>query len=276
MTVQARAFDTILRLLRSCESEAPPFPPTELFNETWMLRLVLDAVQRHEAEVGALRLAPLCRWYSEARLKSPFLPRRQGDPLGEGFTNADAVLGEFAFQSATRAGAILAPGARHFAVVEAKMFSGLAAGVKNIARWSQASRNLACMALALQEAGRPIGDYDLLGFWVLAPRLDRRLPNSRIEAAMQPETIAQEVRERVAAYGAGGDAARHAALCVWEEQWFRPMLRHLEATGGLGVLTWDACIEAVAARDAEAGADLAAFYARCLAFSPQAALTPSR
>lgn len=49
MMIQSTYFDTVLGLLRRCESEAPPFPPTELFNETWMLRLVLDALQRHDA-----------------------------------------------------------------------------------------------------------------------------------------------------------------------------------------------------------------------------------
>jgi hypothetical protein len=275
MTAQASSFDTILRLLRSCESEAPPFPPTELFNETWMLRLVLDAVRRQGAAVGGLRIGPQCRWFSEAKLKSPFRPRHHGDTLGEGFTNADAVIGQFTFHAATRAGLVLAPGARNFAVVEAKMFSSLATGVKNVPRWSQASRNLACMALALQEAGRPLSDYDVLGFWVLAPRPDRRLPNSRLEAAMQPDAIAREVRARVAAYGAAGDTAHHAALCAWEEEWFHPMLRRMDSTGGLGVLTWESCIDAIVGRDQDAGLDLAAFYNHCLAFSPQAGMVPA-
>jgi hypothetical protein len=260
----------ILDLLGACDSSVPRFPPTELFNETWMLRLVLDAMHRHSGSVGHLALAPIGAWYSEARLRSPFMPRRQGDPLGEGFTQADAVLGHFAFQAGTTAGLMLAPDATQFVVVEAKMFSNFSSGVQRVRAWNQAWRNLACMAFVLQAAGRRPSDLASVGFHVLAPRPGLRGPGTNLEACLDPERIATEVRARVASYAAA-DAAKHAELEAWHDAWFRPLIERMTTTGGLGVIPWDDCIAAVATADVADGASLDAFYRRCLNFSPHAA-----
>jgi len=267
MTTHSRTFDSILRLLRSAETAMPAFPPTELFNETWMLRLVLDALQRHGGTAPGLAFSPRSSWYSEARMRSPFLGRWRGDPLAEGFTHTDAVIGQIAFQRGTRAGFILAPGTTQLVVVEAKMFSNLASGVKWAPKWSQASRTLACMAFALRQAGRPLSDYASLGFTVLAPKRELRGPGSNLEACLDPAVVRREVRSRVAAYS-DGDESAHDDLCCWEQDWLHPLLQRLQDTNELGVLTWERCVEALTDRDADAGADLLEFYERCLTFSP--------
>lgn len=62
-----------------------------------------------------------------ASFRKPFSPRRsrRDDPLGEGFTNADAVMGHFDFDPVTKAGLRLRPDARQLVVVETKIYSGL-------------------------------------------------------------------------------------------------------------------------------------------------------
>lgn len=40
--------ERIQAMLISCTTESPLFPPTDLYNETWLLRLVLDWFSRHE------------------------------------------------------------------------------------------------------------------------------------------------------------------------------------------------------------------------------------
>jgi hypothetical protein len=88
--------DRLIRILRTCETDdGSRFPPTEIFNETWMLRLVLDAFQALGLEHKGLRIPKDAGWYCEALLKSPFWPRTRTDKLGEGLTNADAVIGDF-------------------------------------------------------------------------------------------------------------------------------------------------------------------------------------
>jgi hypothetical protein len=86
--------DRLLKILRSCETdEASQFPPTEVYNEGWMLRLVLDAAQEVELRGHPLEFYPDARWYSEALLNSAFLPRARADALAEGFTHADGIVG---------------------------------------------------------------------------------------------------------------------------------------------------------------------------------------
>src|SRR5580658_8454634 len=95
--------DRLLRVSRSCENlKTSHFPPTEVFNEGWMLRLTLDAAQTLRIRDYPLQFLDKANWYSESLLSSPFGPRSRNDKLGEGFTNADAVIGHFEFNPSTK------------------------------------------------------------------------------------------------------------------------------------------------------------------------------
>ncbi len=118
-----RALDSIGRLLRGAEGEDRPFPPTLLFEEGWMLRLVLQWFSESDTTGHDLSFAPGARWFSEARLASAFLPRYRGDKLAEGYTHADGVIGHFQIGENTQAELTLKSDAQQFIVVEAKMFS---------------------------------------------------------------------------------------------------------------------------------------------------------
>lgn len=54
-------------------------PPTALFNEGWMLRLVLDWASHHRSAIPELTFDNGSQWYSEALLSSRFRPRRRSD-----------------------------------------------------------------------------------------------------------------------------------------------------------------------------------------------------
>ena len=72
-----------------------PIRPTEVFNEGWMLRLTLDWMEADARPDHPLSFDEGARWSSEALLPSSFLPRHRGDPLGEGWTNADGCVGHY-------------------------------------------------------------------------------------------------------------------------------------------------------------------------------------
>lgn len=264
--------ERLLRILRSCEAdEGACFPPTEFFNEGWMLRLVLDAVRSLKIAGHPLSFAEGATWYSEALLESPFRPRHRADRLAEGFTNADGVIGQFDFRATTKAGLRLKPDATQFVVAEAKMFSNLSAGTKNAPAFNQAARNVACMAWAIEQAGRPLASFGSLGFFVIAPRPAQRGAGvSNLETATAPDAIKLAVHERIVAYEA---QERHEGIDLrrWEAETFRPLVDRLAASGGLGVLSWEDCIATVQQADADAGAELDRFYQRCLTFAPLAA-----
>lgn len=114
------AIDAITELFRRLESDAPPFPPTLLFEEGWMLRLVLHWFASTKTSDHDLSFASNSRWFSEARLASAFLSRHQGDKQAEGYTHADGVIGHFRIGETGRAELTLEADAQQFIVVEAK------------------------------------------------------------------------------------------------------------------------------------------------------------
>jgi hypothetical protein len=269
MAGNSRIPERLFSILRTAEGGGlPRFPPTEIFNEGWMLRLVLDAFESLQVPAHPLSFEPGSHWFSEARLESPFRPRMRLDALGEGPTNADGVIGRLELRDSTRAGLKLSPDTRQFVVVEAKMFSNLSAGTKNAPAYNQAARNVACMAEAVARTGRQLTEFDSLGFFVVAPKADLRSGSaSNLESSVEREVVRLAIRQRIAAYES---ATRPEAdeLQRWEATYLVPFLDHLSAQRSLAVLTWEDCIEAIAAVDANIAAELGKFYGRCLSFAP--------
>lgn len=269
MTKSAPLPARLLRILRTSEGDdSACFPPTEVFNEGWMLRLVLDAAKALNLNAHPLAFLAGSRWYSEALLESPFRASRRGDTLAEGFTNADGVIGHFEFRATTKAGLTLSPGRTQFVVTEAKMFSNLSAGTRNALTYNQAARNVACMAWAIAKSGKAVAGFASLGFFVLAPdKAKRGAGVSNLETAMEPDSIRQAVAARIASYEAV-DAERFAKLRQWEAATFLPFVDHLVRYDRLRVLTWESCIAAIKEADAVAGEEIGAFYDRCLDYAP--------
>lgn len=108
------------------------FPATDLSNEGWMLRLILDWFHRNrQLKDGFGFNNKEATWYSEALWPSAFPARSQGDKLAESRTHADGVIGHLTIEEGTTAGLVLKKKAFPFVVIEAKMFSALSKGVKN-------------------------------------------------------------------------------------------------------------------------------------------------
>ena len=82
-------------MLRLCSTEDTVLPPTILYNEGWMLRLVLDWYATHRESDFYFSFPEGGNWYSEALLPSTFLPRYRGDKYAESWTHADGVIGHF-------------------------------------------------------------------------------------------------------------------------------------------------------------------------------------
>src|SRR5262245_13997077 len=112
-------------LLEARARPNPPFPPTDLFQEKWLIRLVLDWFARHDNLKHPLQFAPRARWFSEANLPSAFLARRRKDPLVEKWSHADGVIGHFTIGARGKNDLSLAAKATQLKVLEAKIFSPL-------------------------------------------------------------------------------------------------------------------------------------------------------
>jgi hypothetical protein len=244
-------WDRVSRMMQST-LEDPRFPPTVLYNENWMLRLVLDRlVDRGTSSL--VPVAPGATWYSEALLPSAFLARFRGDPLAESYTHADGVVGHFRIGGNGKGDLVLLPEAAQLTVIEGKMFSKLSSGVSNARYFDQAARNVACIAQVLCVSNLSPADVGWLGFHLVAPR--EQITLGVFEDLVTKESIRGKVRRRVAEYEGGRDD--------WLERWFLPTLDRLE----VGVLSWEELVDEVVSEDEEVGRRLEEFYQMCVRFN---------
>src|SRR3954447_4439415 len=161
--------ERIKSMLEACEAGIAAFPPSELYNEDWLLRIVLDWFARQGGDRYPMSPRPGARWFSEAWLPSAFLPRYRGDRLAEARSHADGVLGHFAIGDPGTAGLTLKADASQLVVIEAKLFARLSNGVKNAPYFDQAARTAACIAEVLRRADRAAATMDDLALLILAP-----------------------------------------------------------------------------------------------------------
>ena len=83
------SIERIAELLNRCDGPEKNFPPTDLYNEGWMLRLVLDWLSLNQGIDHELSFSAGDKWYSEALLPSAFLTRERGDRLAASWTHPD-------------------------------------------------------------------------------------------------------------------------------------------------------------------------------------------
>src|SRR5262245_12267215 len=193
----------IKAMLEACEEGKPAFPPNTLFNETWLLRIVMDWFERHGGDRYPMSLLPGARWFSESWLPSPFLPRFRGDRLAESRTHADGVIGHFVIGEPGTAGLSLPGDARQFVVIEGKLYNRLSTGVKNAPYYDQAARSVACIAEALRRAGRQPSSMDDLAFLIVAPQA--RIDDGVFAWDTTLDAIRRKVRRRVEDYAGERD-----------------------------------------------------------------------
>ena len=247
----------ILSLLDDLDTSEATCPPTTLYNEGWLLRLVLLAAERG-IPCFPFSFEPGSRWFSEALLYSVFQARKRGDPFAESCTHADGVIGSFSFAANSKTGLTLLPDCRQFIVCEAKIYSGLSAGTTKAPGFDQAARNVACIAETLRLASREPKLLASVGFYVLAPASQIGL--GRFSAEMSKDSIRSKVAARIRAYEPEYITTR---LQPWFDRWFSPLLETME----VGCISWESILEVVGAQDAELGAGLNEFYARCLRYN---------
>jgi len=245
--------EAISKILGRCGSTSSVLPPTALFNEGWMLRLVLDWLDRNRQVEHPLSFSVDARWYSEALLPSRFLPKMRGDSRAETFTHADGIIGHFAVASGARGDATLLPNAKQFVVTEAKLGSGLSAGTKNAPAYDQAARNVACMAYMLDKEGIDPNTVDRLAFYVVAP--DAQIKSGVFADLVTKESIERKVRERISSYKGAHD--------TWFKNKFLPTLEGIE----LGILSWREDVLDALPKTKETEL-MTEFYEQCRSFNP--------
>ncbi|MCD4715587.1 MAG: hypothetical protein K8R45_02450 [Desulfobacterales bacterium] len=241
--------EKIAHMLELCNTKSPYFPPTELYNEGWLLRLILQWFASNRIEKSPLYFMESAKWFSEALLPSSFLPRSRKDPLGESWTHADGVIGPFSIGNKGKGDLSLNRDARQFIVLEAKMYSKLSPGVTHASYYDQAARNVGCMAEALCRANRDPNKLFYLAFHVLAPK--SQIDMGVFEKNMTYDSIQSKVQRRVEEYGGEKDS--------WYRDWFKPTLDKIH----IACISWEKIIDDIDENDVTAGMEIKQFYQLC-------------
>jgi len=252
-------FNQILDMLQTCDTDQGVLPAAAVYNEGWMLRLILDWFSRQPASDHQLSFEKGARWYSELLLPSQFLARFQTDPQAESYTHADGVIGHFSIGRSGKGDIDLLPDATQFVDIEAKIFSNLSKGIKNFKNYDQAARTVACMAETLSIGKRQINDVSRLGFYVVAPEKQLKFEPT-FQTFLQKDSIRIKVQKRIKAYSDPTDAETKNR---WLNTWFLPTLECIN----IQCLTWEEIISYIQSNDRHNGDALFEFYKKCLALN---------
>ena len=232
----------IIDILALAGTPAAAIRSTELYNEGWMLRLILDWAQQHARGNHPLTFLPDARWYSEALLRTAF-SKRHGPRLAETSTHLDGVVGHFNIGGTSKGGLTLRDGATQFVVVEAKMWSKLSPRTTNAKGYDQAARTVACIAETLKCADIEVQRMERLAFLVTAPL--EKIDGGAFGDIVTKKSIRERVQDRVNKY----EGARNE----WFDRWFIPTLDAVD----VGVLSWEKLLEGL-------DPSYQAFYDQCL------------
>lgn len=248
------AIQRIAELLAKTAGANRVFPATDLYNEGWMLRLVLDWFSRNPDVDHDLKFGESSGWYSEALLSSAFLARKRGDKLAESWTHADGVIGHFAIGENGAGDLTLKENATQLVVTEAKMFSKLSAGVTNARYFDQAARNVACIAEVAKRAAIAPSSFDNIAFYVIAPQ--QRIDDGVFAQHMDTDAMREVVQRRVAEYA-------EPEKDQWFEEWFLPVCKAAK----IRCISWEEILAVISARNEADSLIMGDFYAKCLEFN---------
>ncbi len=232
------------------------FPQTIIFNEGWLLRIVLNWVFENNTALNQIDYVKESSWFSEGLLSSPFHHRSRNDKLAEGKTHADGVTGHFIVSEGAKADIRLKNQGTYFAIFEAKLFSNFSPGTKYFPTYNQVSRNIACMAYL--ETINPHDSYSKFVFSVTYPR-ERRLESDFL-ASLDKDKIAQDVYNRIENYEFNNRSKEYDKLSKWYRYKFLDFLNNIE----IRKIKWESIIEDILSHDSEFGKKLNSYYKKCL------------
>lgn len=239
-------------LITSFDARNPNFRPTEIYNESWLVKLIMhQAATMHDNDFPLGFLAE-STWFSEALLPTAFKSRSRSDPLGESRTSADGVIGHFIIGKKGKADFELKNKPNQFTVIEAKIGSSLSKGTSNALDFDQAARNVACMAEVIAQSNLRPSSFSRLDFIVLAPEYS--IIKGTFRKQIDKDSIRSKVKKRVSAY--------NGALDSWYEDHFEPTLNCLR----LCSLSWEEAIEWIGQEKISEADALNDFYSLCLKY----------
>ncbi len=180
------------------------FPKTTIYNEGWLLRIILYLFKNNDIlrnkTASFLPFPKNAIIYSEGQLFTPFKMRKHKDKVSEKNTHVDGIVGYFNINSTTKSGIELNKNFSHLTVLEAKMFSGISKGTKNVNNWNQISRTVSCMIYSSIVSKTDINNLPQLNFMLLFPEENKKI----VAQKYSNDLIKTEIKNRINLYKKGG------------------------------------------------------------------------
>jgi hypothetical protein len=228
--------------------------PTFLYNEGWILRLILKWFNEKTELDHELSMEKQAKWYSEALLSSKFFPKPRGDNLAESYTHVDGVYGDFIIGNKGESDLSLKENCRQFVVVEAKMFSKFSEGTKNASKYNQAARIIACMCNVVVDSKQ----YpENISFFTIIPKKQK---DKEFEKYLNIEHVKLTVLDRVNQYNKHEDYEDKQS---WYNNHFLPFCDKIK----IKLFFWEDIIDYICLKDQLYGNELKTFYESCIKYN---------
>jgi len=272
-------YDSITEILRSTEKFYEGdnnILPSSLYNEGWMLRLVLDWFSKNRKYSDFdISFNKNARWFSEGRLTTIFNKSDKG--LGEGYTSVDGVYGNFTVgtQDEVAHNNVSVDKGKHksiirldsccqqFVVIEAKMFSDFSKGVSNCPQYNQVARTLACMSYVLCKSKKDFQSVKKTAFYAFLP--EKEINKKTINLFKQKE-IKKTVYDRLQKYK---DHKSYSAKEKWYNDTFSPFVDNIP----IKIIKWEKILEHIKTEDNSSYKVLNDFYDKCRLYSGKEAIS---
>jgi len=175
--------------IRALNSLSEGINPTIIYNEGWMIRLLVIESMIEKLKINKIDFGLLAskNWSSEALITSPFVETKENK---EGYTHADIILGDFSVNYNERGDVKLSDSPDVLGIIEAKMGSNLSQGTSNAKDiYNQASRNVCCLSYVTRR--NPNCE---IFFVVAAPKVT--INKHSIERQVKRENILLQIEKR--------------------------------------------------------------------------------
>lgn len=176
----------IINIIQSIENAQPNVNPTVIYNEGWMIRLLVLSSIQEKVKFDSIDFSSIFNWTSESLISSPFINAKK---YREGYTHADIAIGDFKVDYSNRGEIEILTDAKHLGIIEAKMGSNLSQGTTHVLDYNQASRNLVC--IASNTINKPVCKTF---FYVVAPA--SKIKDHEIVAQIELDAVKKQVNQR--------------------------------------------------------------------------------
>ena len=248
---------TIMQVFESIDSKNDKnsnLLPTELYNESWMLRLVLHWFSKDENKGKHFNDIPISMdsnssWFSEGRLGTVF--------QDEKYTRADGIYGNIIIGDNGYSDIKLVSGCNQFVITEAKMFSTFSHKITKFSNYNQAARNIVCMCHIVNKLKQEIDD---IAFYTLLPQ-SQIDSESTFKEFTKEDHIKKTVEERIEKYKNGNQ--NYENLLLWYKNVFIPFLSKIK----IELISWERIIEVIYSTDPDYGEMLKDYYTKCIIYN---------